>query len=309
MASAPCFEAVFLSASVKLRRVSCPQSHAVLPCDYRSVTRDDVTSTAKTANGHVTHPELYRLDTGFAYSMSMPCEQPATPFRRAHNPVEFELVQQPPGGSTLPRTMKTAWRRGLMARSPSLFGCWPGSSSSHAVHRQASSCSRAPAPIDASRAAEAGVRRTSMPQASRLALVGGRRRRPGRRTAIARGRGATCRRPGSVSNESCEWRRGRSARTSSDHCPSPRSVPDRFRDDPLTPAFSSDLEALILRHQPDLWIHGHTHDSFDYTIGCTRVVCNPEGYSYEHNPDFVPDLVIDLPAYGLDDEPSTGISP
>jgi calcineurin-like phosphoesterase family protein len=95
----------------------------------------------------------------------------------------------------------------------------------------------------------------------------------------------------------------------SHHSPSPRSVPDRFRDDPMSPAFSSDLEALILRHQPDLWIHGHTHDSFDYTIGRTRVICNPEGYSHEHNPDFVPDLVIDLPTYRHDDEPPTGISP
>jgi hypothetical protein len=95
----------------------------------------------------------------------------------------------------------------------------------------------------------------------------------------------------------------------SHHCPSPRSVPERFRADPMSPAFSSDLEAIILRHQPDLWIHGHTHDSFDYTIGRTRVICNPAGYSHEHNPDFMPDLVVDLPAYGHDDEPPTGISP
>ncbi|HMJ27291.1 MAG TPA: metallophosphoesterase [Xanthobacteraceae bacterium] len=98
----------------------------------------------------------------------------------------------------------------------------------------------------------------------------------------------------------------------SHHCPSPRSVPKRFLDDPMSPAFSSDLEELILRHQPDLWIHGHTHDSFDYTIGRTRVICNPAGYSHEPNRDFVPDLVVDLPAYGNDDEddePPTGMRP
>ncbi len=27
-----------------------------------------------------------------------------------------------------------------------------------------------------------------------------------------------------------------------------------------------------------LWIHGHTHDSFDYVHNGTRVVCNPRGY-------------------------------
>jgi hypothetical protein len=93
------------------------------------------------------------------------------------------------------------------------------------------------------------------------------------------------------------------------HCPSLHSVPDRFRGDPMSPAFSSDLEALILRHQPDLWIHGHTYDSFDYQVGRTRVICNPAGYSYEYNPQFKWGLVVDLAAYGSTDEPPIGISP
>ena len=29
---------------------------------------------------------------------------------------------------------------------------------------------------------------------------------------------------------------------------------------------------------PDLWVHGHTHDSFDYVLGWTQVVVNPYGY-------------------------------
>ena len=28
-----------------------------------------------------------------------------------------------------------------------------------------------------------------------------------------------------------------------------------------------------------LWIHGHTHDSFDYSVKGTRVLCNPRGYA------------------------------
>jgi len=28
-----------------------------------------------------------------------------------------------------------------------------------------------------------------------------------------------------------------------------------------------------------LWIHGHTHDSFDYAVNGVRVVCNPRGYA------------------------------
>jgi predicted phosphodiesterase len=81
------------------------------------------------------------------------------------------------------------------------------------------------------------------------------------------------------------------------HGPSPKSVPERFDTDPLTPAFSSNLEHIIEKYQPALWVHGHTHDSFDYTIGKTRVVCNPAGYPHEPNPDFVRDLVIEIDDY------------
>ena len=51
--------------------------------------------------------------------------------------------------------------------------------------------------------------------------------------------------------------------------------------------FSSDLSEFILNHpQIKLWTHGHTHDEFDYTIGSTRIVCNPRGYAnYERQAD------------------------
>lgn len=43
--------------------------------------------------------------------------------------------------------------------------------------------------------------------------------------------------------------------------------------------FVNDLEEFIsYREKIQLWIHGHTHDEFDYTISATRVVCNPRGY-------------------------------
>jgi hypothetical protein len=38
---------------------------------------------------------------------------------------------------------------------------------------------------------------------------------------------------------------------------------------------------------------GHTHESFDYEIGKTRVVCNPRGYaSTEENKGFRPDYTF-----------------
>lgn len=81
------------------------------------------------------------------------------------------------------------------------------------------------------------------------------------------------------------------------HCPSSRSVPERFTHDKIAPAYASNLHDVIDRYQPNIWIHGHTHDSFDYMIGDTRVVCNPHGYPQENSSEFRWDLVIELDDY------------
>ncbi|MEW8692247.1 MAG: hypothetical protein AB2535_14320 [Candidatus Thiodiazotropha endolucinida] len=79
------------------------------------------------------------------------------------------------------------------------------------------------------------------------------------------------------------------------HAPSSQSVHPRYARDLLTPAFASNMENLMDSNRAALWIHGHTHDSFDYEIYETRVVCNPRGYSPEAlNPDFRPDCVVDI---------------
>jgi predicted phosphodiesterase len=79
------------------------------------------------------------------------------------------------------------------------------------------------------------------------------------------------------------------------HAPSARSIHPRFAGSLLNACFVSDLESLMGRAL--LWIHGHTHDSFDYEIDGTRVVCNPRGYAprgVNENARFNPDLVVDL---------------
>jgi hypothetical protein len=77
--------------------------------------------------------------------------------------------------------------------------------------------------------------------------------------------------------------------------PSAKSISRRFAGSPLNAYFCSDLRTMIERHQPAVWVHGHTHDSCDYTIGRTRVLCNPRGYQgYELNPDFDPALVLEV---------------
>lgn len=76
--------------------------------------------------------------------------------------------------------------------------------------------------------------------------------------------------------------------------PHPNSIADKYNGDSLNPYFCSDLSWLIEEQQPDLWIHGHTHEVCDYKIGKTRVVCNPRGYPGEHNKGFNPNLVIEV---------------
>ena len=79
------------------------------------------------------------------------------------------------------------------------------------------------------------------------------------------------------------------------HAPSSQSVHPRYARDLLTPAFASNLENLMEGDRAALWVHGHMHESFDYKIYGTRVVCNPRGYAPEAlNPDFRPDWVIEI---------------
>jgi len=62
------------------------------------------------------------------------------------------------------------------------------------------------------------------------------------------------------------------------HAPHPLSVHPQFDGDPTTPAFVSDLSGMIRTYRPEVWIHGHVHNAFDYKDGPTRIVCNPRGY-------------------------------
>lgn len=81
------------------------------------------------------------------------------------------------------------------------------------------------------------------------------------------------------------------------HLPGAGSVAARFENDLGNAGFASHLDHLMGRAA--LWVHGHTHDSFDYRIAGTRVLCNPRGYpvaggaSFE-NPQFDPGLVVDI---------------
>lgn len=113
-----------------------------------------------------------------------------------------------------------------------------------------------------------------------------------------------------IHKESLAWLEGALARpfdgktiVVTHHCPHPLSIHRQYAGDSLNPAFTSDLDQTVQKFEPDLWIHGHTHSSFDYVVPgtTTRVVCNPRGYVRERfngreveNMDFIRYLTIEV---------------
>lgn len=79
------------------------------------------------------------------------------------------------------------------------------------------------------------------------------------------------------------------------HLPSKQSVAQRFMNSPISACFASHLDHLF--GKCELWVHGHTHDNFDYEVDGTRVICNPRGYYYYdgiENFVFDPDLLLEI---------------
>lgn len=79
------------------------------------------------------------------------------------------------------------------------------------------------------------------------------------------------------------------------HAPSFKSVKECYKGDVLNDAFASNLEWMMKAYEPNLWIHGHMHNSSDYNVHKTRVICNPRGYvGYEFNEDFDKTLTVEI---------------
>jgi len=88
--------------------------------------------------------------------------------------------------------------------------------------------------------------------------------------------------------------RGRKVVVVTHHAPSPQAIPPEFRNDPLNPAFVSNLDPLIAAGGAVLWVHGHTHQPLDYRVGTTRVITNPRGYPHEGRTGFEPSLTLEV---------------
>ena len=87
------------------------------------------------------------------------------------------------------------------------------------------------------------------------------------------------------------------------HAPSPLSIHEQYRtgsNSILNMFFCSDMTVDVMDRDPDLWIHGHVHNAFDYLLDSTeqicstRIVCNPRGYLNHEPSEFNPNLLIDI---------------
>ena len=91
------------------------------------------------------------------------------------------------------------------------------------------------------------------------------------------------------------WHVNKDAIVITHHAPTARSTPVKYAGDPMNMFFFCDMEALIKERKPKLWVHGHTHGSFNYMLEQTHIVCNPLGYvGRQVNAEFVPNMMIDL---------------
>ena len=76
--------------------------------------------------------------------------------------------------------------------------------------------------------------------------------------------------------------------------PSHLSTHPKYEHSPINKFFVSDMTDFI-ETSNNLWIHGHTHESFDYRIEQARVLCNPYGYEgHEVNENFDFECVVEL---------------
>ena len=78
------------------------------------------------------------------------------------------------------------------------------------------------------------------------------------------------------------------------HGPDP-GAGTHYRD--LDQAYWSDLRRVIETGKPDVWCHGHTHESRDDVVGVTRMASNPLGYPHEQC-GFDVDRLIDVETMG-----------
>jgi hypothetical protein len=80
------------------------------------------------------------------------------------------------------------------------------------------------------------------------------------------------------------------------HAPSFGSVVPRYAKDPISACFASNLDHLLGYSR--YWLHGHMHDSLNYEVKGTKIVCNPRGYGRptgnQENDNFQHALILEV---------------
>lgn len=78
--------------------------------------------------------------------------------------------------------------------------------------------------------------------------------------------------------------------------PHKKSIHEKYSKDVGSSYWANNLEELM--GFSEYWIHGHTHDSFNYEVSGTKVLCNPRGisktYDLTSNTDFNRDMIIEI---------------
>jgi len=77
------------------------------------------------------------------------------------------------------------------------------------------------------------------------------------------------------------------------HSPSTQTTQNVFLGDIMNCFFATNQEELIRKTNPKYWLFGHQHQTNQWTIGSTKLICNASGYPGEY-PDFRPNLIIEV---------------
>jgi Calcineurin-like phosphoesterase len=78
------------------------------------------------------------------------------------------------------------------------------------------------------------------------------------------------------------------------HAPHPHCIHPSWDGNMTNGCFVSDLRPIIDTYQPIAWLHGHIHDPIEMKHGNTLILANPLGYNRQENPQWMPDLVIEV---------------
>lgn len=87
-------------------------------------------------------------------------------------------------------------------------------------------------------------------------------------------------------DETCENNKDKKIVVVTHHCPNEESLSIEYANSMLNPAYASDLEWIMEKHDNlKLWVCGHVHNDSDFIVYGTRVLSHPFGYYNELNRD------------------------